>query len=261
MKKYYARIINSIKILFRVCLVIIKKKNKFKTNYKQNIMASLEYIGKIIKQENIDTVDENKIPNTFVINVPDPYKNYYGRFTEVEKPNSIIFVTKTPNSFEKILRVTSGINEKYGLDIDGAKCEVKIGSRTLSGIRVKGINRYHEIATIQQYYKDEGYEFAKSEKFKETDSLIRINRFFNIEKLAEGIFKSNTEDDVYYVTVPRYMTWEEFRVITFKVKNNISDKSYDIAKGVVYLNGGVKEFLRISKPKATLELLKQIQQK
>ena len=79
--------------------------------------------------------------------------------------------------------------------------------------------------------------------------------------MAEGIFKSNTEDDVYYVTVPRYMTWEEFRVITFKVKNNISDKSYDIAKGVVYLNGGVKEFLRISKPKATLELLKQIQQK
>ena len=98
MKKYYARIINSIKILFRVCLVIIKKKNKFKTNYKQNIMASLEYIGKIIKQENIDTVDENKIPNTFVINVPDPYKNYYGRFTEVEKPTSIIFITKTPNS-------------------------------------------------------------------------------------------------------------------------------------------------------------------
>ena len=32
----------------------------------------------------------NKIPNTFVINVPDPYKNYYGRFTEVEKPKSII---------------------------------------------------------------------------------------------------------------------------------------------------------------------------
>ena len=53
-------------------------------------MGPLEYIGKIIKQENIDTVDENKIPNTFVINVPDPYKNYYGRFTEVEKPKSII---------------------------------------------------------------------------------------------------------------------------------------------------------------------------
>lgn len=224
-------------------------------------MASLEYIGKIIKQENIDTVDENKIPKTFVINVPNAYDSYYSRFTDINKPDSIIFVTKTPNSFEKILRVTASINKKYGLNLDGAKCEVNIGSRKLNGIRIKGINRYPEIVTIQEYYAAEGYEFAKSEKFKDVDSLIRINRFFNIEKLAEGIFKSNTEDDVYYVTVPRYMTWEEFRKITFEIKNNIADKNYDIAKGIVYIDGGIKEFLRIVKPKYTLESIQLIRDK
>ena len=224
-------------------------------------MASLEYIGKIIKQENIDTVDENKLPKTFVINVPDPHNSYYSRFTDVEKPDSIIFVTKTPNSFEKILRVTKRINEKYGLNLDSAKCEINIGSRKLNGIRVKGINRYPEIGVIQQHYSDEGYEFAKSEKFKDTDSLIRINRFFNVDKLAEGIFKSNTEDDVYYAVIPRYMPWNEFRTITFEIKNNITDKNYDVAKGIVYIHGGVKEVLRIVKPKYTLESLQLIQQK
>ncbi len=224
-------------------------------------MASLEYVGKIIKQENIDTVNENILPKTFVINVQNAYDSYYTRFTDVEKPDSIIFVTKTPNSFEKILRVTAGINKKYGLNLDGAKCEVKIGSRKLNGIRVKGINRYPEIAQVQQYYKDEGYDFAKSEKFENTDSLIRINRFFNIEKLAEGIFKSNVEEDVYYVTVPRYMTWDEFRTITFEIKNNIDDKNYDIAKGIVYIDGGIKEFLRIVKPKFTLESIQLIRDK
>ncbi|SNR52162.1 hypothetical protein SAMN06265371_104250 [Lutibacter agarilyticus] len=224
-------------------------------------MASLEYVGKIIKQENIDTVNENILQKTFVINVQNAYDSYYTRFTDVEKPDSIIFVTKTPNSFEKILRVTAGINRKYGLNLDGAKCEVKIGARKLNGIRVKGINRYPDIAQVQQYYKDEGYDFAKSEKFKNTDSLIRINRFFNIEKLAEGIFKSNVEDDVYYVTVPRYMTWDEFRTITFEIKNNMSDKNYDIAKGIVYIDGGIKEFLRIVKPKFTLESIQLIRDK
>ena len=34
-------------------------------------MATKELIGKVIIQENIDTVDENKIPKTFVINVND----------------------------------------------------------------------------------------------------------------------------------------------------------------------------------------------
>lgn len=224
-------------------------------------MASLEYVGKIIKQENIDTVNQNILPKTFVINVQNAYDSYYTRFTDVEKPDSIIFVTKTPNSFEKILRVTAGINKKYGLNLDGAKCEVKIGSRKLNGIRVKGISRYPEIAQVQQYYKDEGYDFAKSEKFENKDSLIRINRFFNIEKLAEGIFKSNVENDVYYVTVPRYMTWDEFRSITFEIKNNMSDKNYDIAKGIVYIDGGIKEFLRIVKPKFTLESIQLIRDK
>mgnify|MGYP000498077126 CR=1 FL=1 len=63
------------------------------TKNKLNIMGAKELIGKIIKQENIDTIDKNKIPRTFVINVPDPYKSYYSRFTDVDKPVSVIFVT------------------------------------------------------------------------------------------------------------------------------------------------------------------------
>ena len=60
-------------------------------------MSTIELIGKVIIQENIDTVDQNKIPNTFVINVPDPFESYYSRFTDINKPISIIFVTKAQN--------------------------------------------------------------------------------------------------------------------------------------------------------------------
>lgn len=224
-------------------------------------MATKELIGKIIIQEKIDTIDENKLPGTFVINVPDPYKNYYGRFTEIVKPVSIIFVTKTPNSFEKILRVTKKINEKYHMKLDGAKCEVTMNSRKIDGIRVKGINRFHEIAQIQQYYKDEGYEFAKSEKFKSTEVLIRINRFFNVDEVEQGIFHSHDEDEVYYIEVPRYMGWEEFKKLTQEIKHNIADANYDIAKGIFYVNHGITEILRVVKPKASLELLKNIKKK
>ena len=139
-----------------------------------------ELIGKIIIQENIDTIDENKIPKTFVINVPDPFESYYSRFTDINKPISIIFVTKTANSFEKILRVTRSINKKHHLKLNGAKCEITIGSRKLNGVRVKGINRYTEIEQIQRYYEETGYDFAKSEKFTDTEAIIRINRFFRI---------------------------------------------------------------------------------
>ncbi len=224
-------------------------------------MTKRELIGKIIIQENIDTINENKIPKTFVINVPDPFESYYSRFTDINKPISIIFVTKTPNSFEKILRITKKINQQNDLNLTGAKCEVRINSRKLNGIRIKGLNRYSEIEQIQQFYKNEGIEFSKSEKFTDTEALIRINRFFEIEELSNGIYKSQMEDDVYYVEVPKYMKWDEFRTFTFEIKNNMVDKNYDIAKGIFYLNEGITEILRIVKPKATVELLKIIQQK
>jgi len=224
-------------------------------------MEAKERIGKIIIQENIDTVDENKVPRTFVINVPDPYRSYYSRFTSVNKPSSIIFITKVPNSFEKILRVTQNINKKYKLKLNGAKCEVAIRSRKLHGVRVKGINRYTDIAGIQQYYIDEGFEFARSEKFKDVDSLIRINRFFNISEIKEGIYKSNIEEDVYYLSIPGFMTWDEFRENTFAVKNSIMDSNYDIAKGILYQNNSITEILRVVKPKISIELLETIQQK
>jgi len=224
-------------------------------------MAVKELIGKVIIQENIDTVDVNKILKTFVINVPDPFESYYSRFTDINKPISIIFVTKTQNSFEKILRATRRINEKYDLELVGAKCEVAIGSRKLHGLRVKGINRYTEIGTVQQYYQDAGFEFAKSEKFHGKDALIRINRFFNIKKLEKNIFQSAEEKDVFYLEIPDFISWEDFRKYTFEIKNNVSDKNYDIAKGIFYKNGGISEMLRIVKPKATIEFLKDIQKK
>ena len=224
-------------------------------------MVEKELIGKLIKQENIDTIDRNKIPRTFVINVPDAFKSYYSRFTVINKPVSIIFVTKGLNSFEKILRATKEINEMYQLKLNGAKCEVKINSRKLIGIRVKGINRFTDIKQVQEYYKDAGFEFAKSEKFKETDSLIRINRFFNLKELDKGIYQSVDDDYDHFVEIPKYMTWEDFRKFTFEIKNNIYDASYDIAKGIFYKNGGIIEMLRIVKPKATVEFLKLIQQK
>jgi hypothetical protein len=224
-------------------------------------MVAIELIGKLIKQENIDTVDTNKIPRTFVINVPDAYKSYYSRFTNINKPVSIIFVTKGLTSFEKILRTTRAINEKYKLNLDGAKCEVKINSRKLVGIRVKGINRFTDIKQVQEYYKDAGFEFARSEKFKETDSLIRINRFFNLKELEKGIYQSVDDDYDHFIEIPEYMTWEEFRKYTFEIKNNISDASYDIAKGIFYKNGRIIEMLRIVKENASVDFLKMIQQK
>ncbi len=224
-------------------------------------MKPKEFIGKITIQENIDSLEENIIPRTFVIDVPDPFEFYYQSPVRNNKPESIIFITKTPNSFEKVLRVTNNLNKSHNLNLDGGKCEVKIGNRILNGVRLKGIENYSDIASIQQHYANEGYDFAKAEKIVDQEAIIRINRFFRIEKIDKGIYKSKIKDDVYFVEVPKYMTWDTFREYTYDIKNNVQDRNYDIAKGIIYVNGGIIEILRIVNPRASIETLKLIQQK
>ena len=225
-------------------------------------MKIRELIGKITLQENISPIERNKVSGTFVIHIPNPLASYYSRFTEVNRPNSIVLITKNPVSFEIILRATKTINDKHKLALDGAKCEVVIGRNKYSGIRIMGIDRYTNIDKVQTAYKDAGFEFHKNIKLsKGTDAIIRVNKFFNIVDVEEGIYQSPNNKDRYYFEVPRYMNWEEFRDITFDIKNNISVTNYDIAKGILYNKDGITDVLRVLKPNMTVDMVREIREK
>ena len=225
-------------------------------------MKVRELIGKLTRQENVNPIERNKIPNTFVIDIPSPIASYYSRFHDINVPNTILFITKKPVSFEGILRATKNINKIGDLKLEGAKCEISIGSRKYNGIRVKGIENYTDIEKIQNAYKLEGFEFEKNKRLaKNTDSLIRINKFFNLKNIADGIYQSQTNKNRYYIEIPKDMNWDKFREVTFGIKNNISVTNYDVAKGIFYENDGISEMIRVVKPEITIEMVKEIQKK
>ena len=225
-------------------------------------MEIRELIGKITLQENISPIERNKINGTFVIHIPNPLASYYSRFTEVNRPNSIVLATKNPVSFEKILRATKIINSTSDLKLNGAKCEVTIGRNKYSGIRVTGIDRYTNIEKVQKAYVDGGFEFHKNVKLpKGTDAMIRVNKFFNFIDVEDKIYRSPNNKDRFYFEIPRYINWSEFREITFDIKNNISVTNYDIAKGIIYEKDGITDILRVIKPNITIDMVRQIREK
>ena len=225
-------------------------------------MEVRELIGKITLQENVNPLKENKIPNTLVIHVPNPLATYYTRFSEINRPNSILFITKGSVSFEEILRVTKRINDAKGLELHAAKCEMVIGSRKYNGLRVKGIRRYSHIMDVQMAYKNEGFDFAKSVRIgQETDALVRVNRFFYLKHIEDNIYQSPGNVNRYYIFIPKRLTWDEFREMTFSIKNNIYITNFDIAKGIFYEKEGITDMLRVIKPNITLDMVKDIEKK
>lgn len=225
-------------------------------------MEVRELIGKITLQENISPIERNKINGSFVIHIPNPLASYYSRFTEVNRPNSIVLATKNPVSFEKILRATKIINEEQDLHLNGAKCEVNIGRNKYSGIRVTGIDRYTNIDKVQRAYQRGGFEFHKNVKLaKGTDAMIRVNKFFNFIDVEDKIYQSPNNKDRFYFEIPRYVNWNDFREITFDIKNNISVTNYDIAKCIIYEKDGITDILRVIKPNITIDMVRQIREK
>lgn len=225
-------------------------------------MEVRELIGKITLQENISPIERNKISGSFVIHIPNPLASYYSRFTEVNRPNSIVFATKDPVSFEKILRATKIINAEHSLNLNGAKCEVSIGRNKYSGIRLTGIDRYTNIDKVQTAYQNGGFEFHKNVKLaKGTDAMIRVNKFFDMLDVEDKIYQSPNNKDRYYFEIPRYVNWNDFREMTFDIKNNISVTNYDIAKGIIYEKNGITDILRVIKPNITVDMVRQIREK
>ena len=225
-------------------------------------MNKREIIGKLTRQENVHPIERNKISNTLVIHVPSPLATYYTRFSQINKPNSVLLLTKTPASFEQILRATSKINANNNLELDGAKCEITIGNKKYSGIRIKGIKEFSNIEEVQRFYEKEGFDYTKNVKMKsDMDTIIRVNKFFGIEKVEDDIYHSRHNNDRYYFKIPKHIHWDQFRDVTFDIKNNISVSGYDVAKGIFYEKEGITEIVRIIKPNITLDMVKEVKDK
>lgn len=225
-------------------------------------MKKREIIGKLTKQEKVNPIENNKIPRTFVVNIPSPLASYFSRFSQMSKPNTILLITKDPVSFERILRATKNINEANKMDIGAAKCEITIGKKKYSGIRLKRVKEYSDIPKIQELYIKEGLVMARNVRIKhETDSMIRVNKFYNLKKKADNIYQSLDDKNYYYFVIPKKLDWDQFRELTFDIKNNIGVTGFDVAKGIFYETEGITEVVRIIKPKITLKMVKEIYQK
>jgi len=225
-------------------------------------MTKHNFIGKVTLEEKVNVVKSTSHPKALVIDIPSPLASYYTRFTNVHKPNSLVLVTKKANSFESILRSTKNINSRYDLNLEGAKCEVKIGNRQYNGIRLKGVSRYTHINDVLSKYSDEGFDFNTNKKIKNDElALIRVNKFFDVEEISDTILKSVNNENEYYFKLNKPINWNEFKEKTKSVKHNISTTGFDIAKAILYNKGEISDIVRVVRPSLSLDLVKEIEAK
>lgn len=218
--------------------------------------------GYVLKEEKVSALKGHIVKNTFVINVNHPFPGYYGQaMVEQSVPRSIIFVTKKEHSWESILRAKKRINAYLGTNIDITKVKISMWNKKYPGIRAKNFSDFAGIEPIQKALIEEGFGMMKFRRMGDNEeALINLKKFFYLEQKEDGIFLDKARDEMGYVLLDKQINWEVFRRITEIVKNNISDSSFDIAKGAFYMDNNIVDMVRIYKPNITIDLLREIQE-
>jgi hypothetical protein len=224
---------------------------------------SFETTGYTIKEETVDFLHHNILPNTFVIDVNHQFPGYYSTpVMDETKPRSILLVTKKKYSWEKILRTFQLIDKYTDFNVNGTYAGVSFGNNYFDCIQVKGLESYDKIPIIQHAFQEEGIRFMSSKNYKDQMTVsIKLSKFYKIEEVGENIYKDMDVQNIHYFIIPNHLNWELFRNITMKIKNNISNRNYDAVVGVFFMDKSIKDMIRIYKPNIKTELLKEIKEK
>ncbi|WP_066627917.1 hypothetical protein [Labilibacter marinus] len=224
----------------------------------------VERYGNLLKAEQLVTMEEKILPNTFVLEAPEPFPgffNYYSESPQDSTPLYIYLVVDQLYTLEQVTRARQNIKEYFPSDFHADAGTVTIYNKTYHVIRIRHLQKYDQIKALQTAFLDEGIKFKRKPSKKiESTGVIRLKKFFRLNEVEEGLFLDDVEKDHGYICLPRFVKWAEFEELTNKVKYNWSGSFFDAALGHFHSNFEIEDMIRIYNPKIDIELLRKAKQ-
>lgn len=196
----------------------------------------IQCIGGVAKEESLFSLTSHIMPNTFVLENDEPYPGYHGKnLPGGTKPISVFLMMKEKCSIEKILRLNQKIRSYFENPFDAVPGMICFNNETIPCIRIRGLDNYELIEDLQKCFFSEGIKFLKKKNVK-SEAVITLKKLFDIEPIEDNIFKDNDEPSTFYIKISRQLSYEQFRKITFRVKNNIDKDlvNFDAALAAIY---------------------------
>jgi hypothetical protein len=220
----------------------------------------IETMGYITKVEKLETLNNNILENTLVLEETEPFPGYHGaNLPTGYNPTAVYLILRKKTSTVKIMRHTQHIHKYFKPAFDGTAAQVSMNNDLLHCIRLRYLVDYASVPDIQKCYMHEGLAFMKKKKMH-GDGVIEIKKHFELQDMEEGIYKDLEDPLMYYLQIPAHLNWSVFLEITTSIKHNLDNLSFDAALGAIYLKE-ITEVVRIFAGDMGLEDLKKIRER
>jgi len=221
----------------------------------------LEAVGTITKKEILKTI-EHDTSKALVLETIKPYPGYHGTtIPEQLNPISLFLVTDKKYSGEAVIRATMAVKKNYSESFDAVPGLITVFNNLTPCIRIKDLKSYHQISELIDLYRKNGIDFMKDRKVEEFSGLIKIRKYFELEKVEEGLYKDLETPQMAYFIIPTMVSWNVFESITHNLKVNPEYNNFDAALGVFFTPQGVIDSVRIYSEEIDMEDVKLLKTK
>ncbi len=217
--------------------------------------------GTITKKEKLRSVDSVTNSQALILENISPFPGYHGT-TVPEKldPDSMFAVTKLMHKDEVVIRAIQGVKTKLGFDFDAAPAVINLNNEARNSIRFKNL-KYSLMGEVLKEFEGLGISFRKAKNVGAFDSIIKVHKFFSLEKTGEFTYKDIDCDKMSYFSVPALLRWNTFERITVNCKYNLDENNFDAAMATVYLDRCIIDLVRIYDNDTSADKLTSIREK
>lgn len=195
----------------------------------------IQTLGSIAKVEKLETLDNDILENTLVLEEVEPFPGYHGaNLPSGYNPTAVYLIIKKKYSSIKIMRITQEIRKYYKHGFDGTAANICINNDIYNAIRIRNMEDIKMLPELQKNYMYEGVKYLKKKSIK-GEGIIELKKHFELEALGEGIYKDLEDPLMYYLRIPRHLSWQIFLEITTSIKHNLDNLNFDAALGSIYL--------------------------
>jgi len=216
-------------------------------------------MGSITKVEKLETLDSNILINTLVLEEVEPFPGYHGaNLPSGYNPTAVYLIIKKKHTSIKMLRITQEISRHFKHEFDGTTANICINNDVYNAIRIRNLENIKILPELQKNYMYEGIKFLKKKSIK-GDGIIELKKHFELEALGEGIYKDLEDPLMFYLRIPKHLSWQIFLEVTTSIKHNLDNLNFDGALGSIYLKD-IVDVVRIFAKDIELENLSKIRQ-
>jgi hypothetical protein len=195
----------------------------------------IETMGSIAKVEKLMTLDSNILVNTLVLEEVEPFPGYHGaNLPSGYNPTAVYLIIKKKLSSINIIRITQEIRKYFKHEFDGTAANICINNDVYNAIRLRNLEDIKILPELQKNYMYEGITFLKKKSIN-GEGIIELKKHFELEALGEGIYKDLEDPLMYYLRIPKHLSWQIFQEITTSIKHNLDNLNFDGALGSIYL--------------------------